>query len=60
MRQFTHVVEEQEFEDWVAEQEPPADEEGGQGSDGGGQEGDSASAGKATIQAAGKSEGGNG
>ena len=60
MRQFTHVVEEQEFEDWVAEQEPPADEEGGQGADEGAQEGDSASAGKATIQAAGKSEGGNG
>jgi cytochrome c oxidase subunit 2 len=60
MRQWTHVVEEPDFEEWVAEQEPPADEQGGQDADGGAEEGESASAGKATIQAAGKSEGGNG
>jgi cytochrome c oxidase subunit 2 len=58
MRQFTQVVEEQEFEDWVAEQEPaPEEQQGGQG---GGSDGESASAGRATIQAAGKAEGGNG
>jgi cytochrome c oxidase subunit II len=56
MRQFTYVVEEQEFEDWVAKQEPaenegdaaqPPNEDAPSGGD---EPSDSASAGEATIQ----------
>jgi cytochrome c oxidase subunit 2 len=56
MRQFTHVVDEPEFEEWVADQKPPAEPgdaaqpPAGDAPSGGDAPADSASAGKATIQ----------
>jgi cytochrome c oxidase subunit 2 len=49
MRQYTNVVDEQTFEDWVSKQKPAPDS----GGDSGGAQGSSASSGEATIQPAG-------
>jgi cytochrome c oxidase subunit 2 len=56
MRQFTHVVSEQEFDDWVGKQEPAPSGGGGSGEEGGEEGGDSASSassGTSTIPPAG-------
>ena len=50
MRQYTHVVDPQEFDSWVSKQKPPPDSEGGQNGD---TQGSSASSGQSTIQPAG-------